>query len=384
MLAGQELTDYFSLYQRYGLSALIAILLLLWLCIKIALPCCTFKGRRLLLGRWRRISRWEFWPLQLFYIPVVLYILYLGIKHRSLTRFTAANPAMPDGGFAGESKTQILNGLAASPEYLATYHPIPGDLSLKQRTALVTQFAGTLASSFPLVIKPDVGERGAGVSIARNAADIAAYLEQNPVDLIAQEYVAGAEFGVFYIRHPSQSKGHIFSITEKRFPTVTGNGKHSLEELILQDDRAVCMAPLHLARHAARLDQVPATGAEVAIVELGTHSRGAVFLDGYWVHTPALETAIDRISQAYEGFFFGRYDIRVPLLEDFKAGKNFKIVELNGVTSEATHIYDPQNTLLNAYRTLATQWRHAFEIGAANAQTGASPTPWRALLKTAF
>jgi hypothetical protein len=48
--------------------------------------------RRRLLGYFRRWTRWEFWPPWLAYIPVVPYIAFLGIKHRSLTLFTAANP----------------------------------------------------------------------------------------------------------------------------------------------------------------------------------------------------------------------------------------------------------------------------------------------------
>ena len=46
------------------------------------------------------------------------------------------------------------------------------------------------------------------------------------------------------------------------------------------------------------------------------------------------------------------------------------IIEVNGVTSEATHIYDPSNSLLSAYRVLFAQWRYAFEIGVNNIRHG--------------
>ena len=58
-------------------------------------------------------------------------------------------------------------------------------------------------------------------------------------DSILQEYVHGLEFGLFYVRRPSEERGRIFSITEKRLPVVTGDGERSLEELILDDERAV-------------------------------------------------------------------------------------------------------------------------------------------------
>jgi hypothetical protein len=55
------------------------------------------------------------------------------------------------------------------------------------------------------------------------------------------------------------------------------------------------------------------------------------------------------------------------------------VVELNGVTSEATHIYDPANRLLAGYRVLLNQWRMAFEIGAQNREKGVEPASVRPL-----
>ncbi len=102
---------------------------------------------------------------------------------------------------------------------------------------------------------------------------------------------------------------------------------------------------------------------------------------GNALQTPAIEAAFDRISKGFPGFYFGRYDIRTPSLEAFKEGTPFKIVELNGVTSEATHIYDPQQSLRGAYRVLMRQWRLAFEIGAQNVKRGATPARLRDLAR---
>jgi hypothetical protein len=143
----------------------------------------------------------------------------------------------------------------------------------------------------------------------------------------------------------------------------------------------VCIAHIYLDQQQERLWQVPGEGEHVQLVELGTHCRGAIFFDGGWAKTAALEEAFDQISKRFDGFYFGRYDVRTPAMEDFKCGKNFKIVELNGVTSEATHIYDPKNSLFRAYKTLFEQWRIAFEIGARNRQRGVRPTPIGILVK---
>jgi len=143
--------------------------------------------------------------------------------------------------------------------------------------------------------------------------------------------------------------------------------------LILADDRAVCMSDFYLRKNAERIQDVPAAGERVQLVEIGTHCRGAIFLDGGDTSTPALEEVIDRIAKTFDGFFFGRFDIRVPSRQDFMAGRNMKIVELNGVTSEATHIYDPKLSLFDAYRVLFQQWRIAFEIGDLNRVRGILP-----------
>jgi hypothetical protein len=121
----------------------------------------------------------------------------------------------------------------------------------------------------------------------------------------------------------------------------------------------------------------------VQLVELGSHCRGAIFLDGRRLVSPALRDAIERASRAHDGFYFGRYDVRAASIEELQAGR-FQIIELNGVAAEATHIYDPAVSLWEAYRTLFEMWRVAFEIGAANRAQGHSPTTLAELRKLAL
>jgi hypothetical protein len=169
-------------------------------------------------------------------------------------------------------------------------------------------------------------------------------------------------------------------MTEKRFPSVTGDGTSTLRELILRDGRAVCMAAAYEKVARRPLDDVPAAGDNIQLVELGSHCRGAVFLDGARLKTPALEETIDRIARAHHGFYFGRFDIRAPSVEAFQQGV-FSVIELNGVSAEATHIYDPALSLRGAYRVMFRQWKIAFEIGAANRERGAQPMRFAELMK---
>jgi hypothetical protein len=135
------------------------------------------------------------------------------------------------------------------------------------------------------------------------------------------------------------------------------------------------MAERHLECHRDRLHEVPAPGERVRLTELGTHSRGAVFLDGAPRLTEPLARRVDRVSRALSGFHFGRFDVRSPSAEAFSNGE-FKVIELNGITSEATHMYDPRYGLLTAYRVLFEQWRLAFALGAGNIAGGARPASW--------
>jgi len=330
------------------------------------------RARSEFFGWLKRWSRWEFWPPYFFYPPVVAYIAYLGIRFRSWTLFTAANPAIPAGGFVGESKNQILEQLKNAAEWLPSSTLVAYGAP-SQRLAEAEDFMRRHGLQFPVVLKPDAGQRGSGVAIVRSPEQLGEYLTYSSFPAILQEYVPGEEYGVFYYRYPGSERGRVFSVTEKRMPVLLGDGKRTLEELIRADDRAVCMSDFYLRKNSERIHEVPAADQSIQLVEIGTHCRGAIFLDGSETITPQLEEVIDRIAKTFDGFFFGRFDIRVPSRQDFMTGRNLKIVELNGVTSEATHIYDPKISLLDAYRVLFEQWRIAFEIGDLNRTWGIRP-----------
>ena len=385
LLGGEVVSRVFSGGQHFLLKALLAGVALLFIIrplVRALALSVTARGRRMLLSQWRRLTRWEFWPMWPIYPPVVCYIAWLALRHRGLTLFTIANPAFPaGGGFVGESKSEILKGLSGAGEFIARSELIAASANTTERIAQALALMRQRGFDYPVVLKPDVGERGAGVAIVRSDDEVAEFFGGFSGDTIMQEYVPGLEFGVFYYRFPNEATGRILAITDKRFPAVTGDGVKTLEQLILGDERAVCMARFYCDKMQERLWQVPAAGERVQLVELGTHSRGALFLDGAWLKTAAMEAAIDRVSKNFDGFYFGRYDIRVPSVEAFQQGRDFKVIELNGVTSEATSMYDPKNSILTAWRVLCEQWRIAFEIGAQNRARGCKPASIAELLR---
>lgn len=358
----------------YWPALFLLLAVLAWVVGRILLPAFSWRGRRLLFSHWRRMTRWEFWPLWQFNAPVLAYVLWRGLfRYRNPLLFTASNPAMPHGGVIGERKSTILKGLAGAGEAIARWEFIPAG-EVDYRWGRLADFRRRLDLGWPLVLKPDAGQRGLGVRIVRSEEEARGALERFAGPLIVQEYIGGREYGLFYARVPGEAAGRLISITDKRMTAVTGDGRRTLENLILADERAVCLAPLFLERFRERLAEVPAVGEVIELVSIGTHSRGALFLDGARHGTPELEAAVDRIARCYTGFYFGRFDVRVPSVADLEAGRNLKVLELNGVTSESTHIYDPRYGVLAAWGTLFRQWELAFRIGAENARRGA-PVP---------
>ncbi len=372
-LLGREAVERFGGRLPGGLlGAVLALALVIFTVRGVVVPLFTWRGRRVWRGRLLRIRHWEFWPMWAFYPPLALYILWQGLRRSSLTAFTAINPAMPLGGLLGESKSDILDGLAGIGDALPAWRRLPAG-GPEERIAALRRFLDDEKLDYPVVLKPDTGERGRGVAVARFEADAAMFFEKTPGAALTQEYVTGEEYGVFWARHPGQREGHVFSITHKVRPTVTGDGTHTLEWLILADPRAVAIAHIYRREHPEAATHVPAAGETVELTEVGAHSRGTIFLDANELHTPELERAMNTICTAYDGFDFGRLDVRVPSAEALRRGEGLRVLEVNGVTSEATHMYDRRYGFFAAHTILRRQWRMAFVLAAERIREGVQP-----------
>ncbi|MGB0838511.1 MAG: hypothetical protein ACPGXL_00150 [Chitinophagales bacterium] len=311
-----------------------------------------------------RLLHWEYWPLPVLYTPVVLYYVFLSLKARSFFFFSAANPAIEMGGLLGESKMGILNIIPQ--KYLpktvfVTKHMDVPEMLRQMKTANI---------NFPVIAKPDVGERGFLVVLAKDEAELTAYKKSN-IDFIIQEYIDYPnEVGVMYYRLPNQQKGVVNSFTVKKYLSVTGDVNSTLLQLIEQYDRAKLQMEQLTELLAHRLDEIPAEGAVVELLPFGTHSRGAKFLNGNHIIDQALTDTFDKISHELTGVYFGRYDIKCKSIEDLKQGKHFSILEINGVKAEPTHIYDPGFSFFTALNTLFKQWNTIYQISKINHQNG--------------
>jgi hypothetical protein len=320
----------------------------------------------------RIISPFEFWPGWLFYAPVVLQWLWLGLRYGDMSLPTAANPSFELGGLCGESKGQILDLVEpGARDWIAPYAMLTTGLDHPE-LVLAGRDLG-----WPLVVKPDIGCNGAGIRLAEDWAGLQLAIAAFPrgVRLMLQAFSPHpGEAGIFYIRHPDEAAGRVTSLTLKSSPVVVGDGRRDLRALILAHPRAGRVPHLYLPRLAARLADIPRSGEVVRLVFTGNHCKGSVFHDGADAITPALTSQVDAIARAIPGFHFGRLDVRYASLAALQAGQSFTVIEVNGAGSEATHIWDPRCSLRHAYASQFRHYRAAWHIAHTLRQRGARPS----------
>ena len=315
-----------------------------------------------------KLTRYEYWPWWLFYLPMAPYYVYQAVRTGSLTFPTSVNPAIYGGGFYGEKKTEILKHLPA--EYL------PVTLFISKETSFtdIQQLISANGLTFPVIAKPNVGERGTNVEKISSTQQLQHYAQRVQEDFLIQEFIEyPIELAVLYSRLPSKEKGEVSSITAKEFLTVTGDGVSTVEELVLKNPRATFQLPNLQKRMNGQLRSVlPAN--EVQLLEpIGNHCRGTTFLNGNKLISEQVNAVFDKICGPYEGFFYGRFDLKVASHQDFEEGKNIKIMELNGISADPAHVYDPDYKLLSAYRDIRWHWKRLADIHLENKRKGHLP-----------
>jgi hypothetical protein len=296
--------------------------------------------------------------------------------HGCFTLLANCNPGIFMSGLAMDSKSATLAALGKDnprADAIATWTVLPAGTAEDQLHRL-EHFMHEQGLSFPLVLKPDEGQRGKGVAIIRSKEEAVCYLRHGSGEaLIAQRYVGGLEFGVFYTRLPGAAQGRIVSLAQKHPLSLVADGRSTLEELVLAHPRAVAMAGYYRRKFADVWHAAPPAGTQIKLTEIGTHCRGAVFTDERQHITPELEAAVEALTRPFSGFYHGRYDLRVPSLEDLRMGRNLQVLELNGVAAEPAHIYQPGYPFLRGLSDLTSCWLQAVRIGAELRAQGHQP-----------
>ena len=311
---------------------------------------------------YKKLFQWEYWPSYMFYVPIVPYAFYLALKSKNFVFFSATNPAIKHSGNGAESKYKTIQLIPT--EFRPKTIFVDKEHSFKE-TLLSLKKEGI---GFPLIAKPDIGFRGLLVKKVDSEQELKDYLSQYKIPIIIQEFVSYEnECGIFYHRVPGEKKGRISSITIKKYLSVLGNGKDTIEDLIIQDERAQFYLELVREVYSEDLSVIPKKDEYILLNVIGNHAKGTQFLNGNHLIDEKLTSCFDNLNKQIEGWYYGRLDIKYDDFEDLRKGENFKILEINGIISEPTHIYDATNqTYFNSLKTIKNHWGIIHKIATAN------------------
>lgn len=269
------------------------------------------------------------------------------------------------GGFIDYPKMEVFKIIP--PDVLPNMVFITNEEEKAKAESMVTE----KGIQFPLIAKPDRGERGKGVAKIKNPGQLKTYLDAATDKIILQDFIEHPlEFGIMYYRLPNEERGNITSIVQKEFLMVVGDGKSTVRQLMRQNPRVALYESHVEMSYPEMLDKVPAKNEDTLLEPIGNHSRGTIFRNSNHLINDQLIDVFDSISKRIDGFYFGRYDIKVPSMEDLYAGKNIILMELNGVNSEPAHIYDPDMNIFSAYRDLLGHWRILYKVSTQNHKKG--------------
>lgn len=378
MLLGRELILPWT--DRFGILGLLSGFALSYLFLTVLRHVWSWTGRMRLLGFATEARRQEYWPSWIRYLPCYATLPFWILKSRGRAVATAVNPGYArDGGIAEEKKHEILERLPHPDMLHARLVPADDDADRRAKVAsdMVRDDPGL--GGYPLIIKPDQGERGRGVRIMRSDADIAKYLAIQTEPMLLQKFHPGPiEVGVLWVRDPETIDdpdraglhGQILSINAKGLPTLIGDAKRTLGQLILAHPRHRVQADVFFERCKDRLHVVYPKGEAISLGNAGNHAQGAMFTDASNLITPELEARIDEIARSFvSGFDVGRFDVRCESEEMLMRGEGLGIIELNGVTSEPTAIYDPSWGIFRAQKALWNYWDRVATLGNARLRT---------------
>lgn len=298
----------------------------------------------------------------MFYVPNLPYAFYLAAKAKHTAFFSAANPGIKSSGNGTESKYKTIMMVPKK------YRPKSVYVLPNSEFKSVLYNIEKAKIEFPLIAKPNIGFRGLLVEKINTKEQLKRYIKDYPIEIIIQEFLDYKnECGIFYHRKPNEEKGKITSITLKHFLSIIGDGKLTLRELILADNRAKLYIDLFEKIHQEKMGLIISKGEIVKLTSIGNHSKGTQFISGNHLISKKLESLFDNLSKSINGWFYGRIDLKYNSFDELEKGTGFKILEINGIIAEPTHIYDSENyTYFQALKAIRTHWKSLFDIATIN------------------
>lgn len=308
-----------------------------------------------------------------FYLPLFLVFLYRGLKNRDLFFFTNVNRRLDAfGGLFFDSKQVIDKKIPIA--YRAEHILVEKGQSLDIKD---------LKFTWPIIIKPDQGERGRGVMKINSPQEFHNYFKTPAKeDLLIQPFIDwGKEYGVFMAINPINLKYEILSLTEKKYYSVTGNGLLSIDQLIKNDNRGVVFYDEIISRYIYDLNYIPEKGKTIVLHTQGNHSKGTEFIDISDQVSGSMIRSFGNFLKGLDGFEYGRLDIKCNSFEDLESFNQLKVIEFNGLAAEPISIYDSRIGYFNSLKFLLKHWNRLEEISKFNKNRYIESVPTSKILK---
>ena len=316
-----------------------------------------------------KFRNYEYWPMWAFYLPLLPLIFVFGLIQRHFFFFTNVNPGIDAfGGFFFDSKHRIdqkISSVYRPKSFLVRPFDAPENLEA---------FITNLALNFPIIIKPDAGERGKGVTKIFSKIELKAALSKIATDYLVQEFIPHLlEYGVFVSYLPNENKYKVISLTEKQFFTVIGDGKSNIDELVKSQTRGLVFYKQIIERALYSLNYVPKIDEVCVIHTMGNHCNGTEFINKNDLISDALNNAMNQLMRGMTGIFYGRFDIKVASFDDLINLMDIKILEFNGITAEPIHIYDNSHGYFKSLLSFVNSWKYLYKISKYNKSKGIAP-----------
>ena len=308
----------------------------------------------------------EYWNANIYTVPIIFYGTYLAVRARSPLFFTAANPAIPTGGMVGENKADISKWIPPQ------YRPKNALIQLSDSMEDIQSIIDKAGMQFPLVLKPVVGCRGLMVEKVNTLEEANEHILRFPTNFLIEEFIdCPVEAAVLYWKNPETGKSGIQSVAGKAFLTVIGDGMQTVKCLLMQNPRGILQMERLEKEKPNLLKSIPQSGEKVLVEPIGNHCRGTKFLNYNHLITPEMVAAFDKIQADLPDCYVFRLDLKTPSVSDLQAGRNIKILEINGVGSDPAHIYDPNIPFFEIWAAYIRLWKKIFEISTALHRLGA-------------
>ncbi len=324
------------------------------------------------------IGLYEFWSFLAFAIPSLIYGYYrMLFCHKCWIKPCSINPAISTTSYLLESKSKALALIQpVASERLVRFCVIEPAMTqtMSQRIDAVLQ----ANFPYPFVVKPDIGHSGEGVKLIRGQGDLEDFLRAYPrtQKLIVQENISSKmELTLSYYRAPSHAHGHLCSAVIRHPLIITGDGKHSIRQLILASNRGRRLPHRFYNQLSKILDDILPANEAYRVNYPANHRLGTRFETLDLHQLMPIIPAINGMLEQIDGIHHVQLTIKGNSIESIAAG-HYTIIGFSTAMSPL-EMFDPGCSFLQVYHILFRQIRRRLAVALHNRTMHGPTIPYK-------